>query len=326
MEVLAADIGGTNARLAIVKGRHILYKKVYPCRDFKEPIDVFKKFIEDYGKALPDFGCIAVAGRVENNRVRMVNRDWIIDGDKLASLLGLKGLYVANDFQAAAMGVSILSDKDLIFLGGQKPPLEHHPKAVLGPGTGLGEAILVPYATGYEVLPTEGGHVDFAPTDELQIGLLRYLSRFFSHVSIERILSGPGIVWIFKYFCEKEGVSPVDSFKEILDTPKGPPAISNAALNNQDETCVKTLSLFCKILGQEAGNLALKCLSQGGVYIAGGIAPQIHTFLEKSEFRPAFEEKGRLKDFLQKVPTYLVTNTEVGILGAGLLAEKKAKG
>ncbi len=322
MEVLAADIGGTNARIAIVKGRHIEEKRVYACREFKDPFELFKRFLDDYGKKLPDFGCIAVAGRVEDNRVKMVNRDWIIDGDKLASLIGLKGLYVANDFQAAAMGVSILSEEDLVFLGG-KPSKEHSPKVVIGPGTGLGEAILVPYASGYEVLPTEGGHVDFAPTDELQIGLLRFLKRHFSHVSIERILSGPGLVWIFKYFCEKEGVTPVDSFKEILETPKGPPAISKAAINNQDEICVKTLSLFCKILGQEAGNMALKCLSRAGVYIAGGIAPKIHTFLEKSEFRKAFEEKGRLKDFLKEVPTYIVINTEVGILGAGLLAERK---
>ncbi len=324
MEVLAADIGGTNARLAIVKGRHIRYKKVYACRDFNNPFEIFKRFAQEYSASLPEFGCIAVAGRVENNQVKMVNRDWVINGDELASKLGLKGLYIANDFQAAAMGVSILSEDDLLFLGGE-PPLSHHPKAVIGPGTGLGEAILVPYATGYEVLPTEGGHVDFAPTDEIQIELLRFLKRHFFHVSIERILSGPGLVWIFRYLCEKEGVSPLDSLKEILDTPKGPPTISDAALNNKDEICVKSLALFCKILGQEAGNMALKCLARGGVYVAGGIAPKIHSFLKRSEFRKAFEEKGRLKDFLQKVPTYIVMNTQVGILGAGLLAEKRAK-
>ncbi len=321
MEVLAADIGGTNARLAVVKGRHIIFKEVYKCDDFPGPIELLSKFKQDFSGTFPSLGCLAVAGRVESNRVSMLNRDWLLDGDELASFLKMDALFLANDFQAAAMGVCLLKDKDLVKIGSGSP-VPHTPIAVLGPGTGLGEALLVPYAGGYEVLPTEGGHGDFAPVDEFQVGLLKFLQKQFDHVSIERVVSGPGLLRIFEYILWHTGKELPDFLLEYKEN-LSPKLISDAAISDKDDICKESLNMFCRILGQEAGNMALRSLATGGVYLAGGICPQIIPFLQKRGFRASFEDKGRMKSFLEEIPIYIITNPNLGLIGAGLIARKK---
>jgi glucokinase len=196
VKVVAGDIGGTNARFAIIEGDKILFEKHYPSKDFNKFKDVFAVFVKDMPGQVPSCACLAVAGVVEGNRVEATNIPWTIDGHDLKECFGLETLHLINDFEAAAWGITVLDKDHLVQIGGGKP-ISDGPKAILGAGTGLGQAILAPCGEGYRVLPTEGGHVDFAPRNEEEMRLLRYLMKKFPHVSVERILSGPGLVNIY---------------------------------------------------------------------------------------------------------------------------------
>ncbi|MDL1959260.1 MAG: glucokinase [Deltaproteobacteria bacterium] len=321
MKVLAGDIGGTNARFAIIEGNTIIFEKHYPSRDFDKFEDVFAVFVEDVPEQVPLCACLAVAGVVEGNRVEATNIPWTIDGNDLKKRFGLETLRLINDFEAAARGITVLHRDHLIQIGGGKP-ISDGPKAMLGAGTGLGQAILAPCNKGYKVLPTEGGHVDFAPRNEEEIRLLRYLMKEFPHVSVERILSGPGLVNIYKFLLEerdsKESVFSKQSIKEKDKAAH----ITRHAVQGTDDLCQQTVSMFCSIYGAEAGNLALKCLATGGVYVAGGIAPKILPILSEGGFRQAFESKGRMEKVLKHIPTYIVISPQLGLLGAALMARQ----
>ncbi len=321
MKVIAGDIGGTNARFAIIEGDKILFEKHYPSKDFNKFEDVFAVFVKDVPEQVPQCACLAVAGVVEGNRVEATNIPWTIDGHDLQERFGLETLYLINDFEAAAWGITVLHKDHLVQIGGGKP-ISNGPKAILGAGTGLGQAILAPCNKGYIVLPTEGGHVDFAPRNEEEMRLLRYLIKKFPHVSVERILSGPGLVNIYKFLLEerdsKESVFSRQSVKEKDHAA----LITRHALQGTDELCRQAARMFCSIYGAEAGNLALKCLATGGVYVAGGIAQKILPILSEGGFRQAFEAKGRMEKVLKHIPTYVVTSPQLGLLGAALIARQ----
>jgi glucokinase len=318
VKVLAGDIGGTNARFAIIKGSKIIFEKQYPSRDFDKFEDVFAVFVKDAPKPVPSHACLAVAGVVEGNWVEATNIPWTIDGNNLKERFGLETLRLINDFEAAVWGITVLHRDQLFQIGGGKP-ISDGPKAMLGAGTGLGQAILVPCNKGYRVLPTEGGHVDFAPRNEEEIRLLRYLMKEFSHVSVERILSGPGLVHIYEFLLKEQ------NFKESVLTKQSAKGkdeatyITKHALQGTDELCRQAVRIFCSIYGAEAGNLALKCLAIGGVYVAGGIAPKILPILSEGGFRQAFESKGRMEKILKHIPTYVVISPQLGLLGAALM-------
>jgi glucokinase len=321
MKVLAGDIGGTNARLAIIEGDKIIFERHYPSRDFDKFEDVFAVFVEDAPKPVPSRACLAVAGVVEGNWVEATNIPWTIDGNNLKERFGMETLRLINDFEAAAWGITVLHRNQLFQIGGGKP-ISDSPKAMLGAGTGLGQAILVPCSEGYRVLPTEGGHVDFAPRNQEEMRLLKYLIKKFPHVSIERILSGPGLVNIYKFLLEErdseESVFPKQSTKGKDKASH----ITRHALQGTDELCQRAVRIFCSIYGAEAGNLALKCLATGGVYVAGGIAPKILPILSEGGFRQAFESKGRMEKILKHIPTYVVISPQLGLLGAALMAQQ----
>jgi glucokinase len=319
MKVLAGDIGGTNARLAIIERDKIIFEKHYPSRGFDKFEDVFAVFVEDAPEPVPSYACMAVAGVVEGNRVEATNIPWTIDGNELKKRFGLKTIHLINDFEAIAWGITVLHRDHLVQIGGGKP-ISDSPKAILGAGTGLGQAILVPCNKGYRVLPTEGGHVDFAPRNEKEIGLLRYLMNEFSHVSIERILSGPGLVHIYEFLLEERGSKEGILFKQSVHENDQAAYITRHAVQGTDELCQQTVRMFCSIYGAEAGNLALKCLATGGVYVAGGIAPKILPILSEGGFRQAFESKGRMEKVLKHIPTYVVISPQPGLLGAAFMA------
>ena len=321
MKVLAGDIGGTNARFAIIEGNTIIFERHYPSRDFDKFEDVFAVFVEDAPEPVPSHTCMAVAGVVEGNRVEATNIPWTIDGHDLKERFGLETLRLINDFEAAAWGITVLHRDHLVQIGGGKP-ISDGPKAMLGAGTGLGQAILVPCNEGYRVLPTEGGHVDFAPRDEKEIELLRYLMKEFPHVSVERILSGPGLVHIYEFLLEEQDSREGIFFKQSVHEKDQAAFITKHALQGTDELCQRAVRMFCSIYGAEAGNLALKCLSTGGVYVAGGIAPKILPILSEGGFRQAFESKGRMEKVLKHIPTYIVTSPQLGLLGAALIARQ----
>ncbi|MEA1992171.1 MAG: glucokinase [Thermodesulfobacteriota bacterium] len=321
MKVIAGDIGGTNARFAIIEGDKILFEKHYPSRNFDKFEDAFAVFVKDAHGQIPQCVCLAVAGVVEGNRVEATNIPWTIDGHDLKERFGLKTLYLINDFEAAAWGITVLHKDHRVQIGGGKP-ISNGPKAVLGAGTGLGQAVLAPCGEGFRVLPTEGGHVDFAPRNEEEIRLLRYLMKEFPHVSVERILSGPGLVNIYKFLLEERGSEESVFSKQSIKEKDQAALITQHALQGTDKLCRQALMMFCSIYGAESGNLALKCLATGGVYVAGGIALKILPILSEGGFRQAFEAKGRMEKVLKHIPTYVVTSPQLGLLGAALIARQ----
>jgi glucokinase len=322
MNVIAGDIGGTNSRLAIIGRGKILFERHYASRDFGSFQDVLKVFLKDAPEPVPLRACIAAAGIVKDNCIEATNIPWVINGNELKKNFELETVRLINDFEAAAWGITAL-DKDQLIQIGEGRPVPDGPKAILGAGTGLGQAILAPCtAEGYRVLPTEGGHSDFAPRNEKQILLLKYLLKKFSHVSVERVLSGPGLVRIYDFLLKEQNSEKGIFIEKTEEETDKPAQITHQAIKERNDLCLQTVRLFCSIYGAEAGNLALKCLATGGVYVAGGIALNILPILNEGGFRQAFEEKGRMKKVLKHIPTYIVKSTQLGILGAALVAGK----
>lgn len=312
MTLLVGDIGGTNTRLAIFQNGEVIYERTYPSQGIKSLAECISGYLNESVIPVPHKACLAAAGVIEDNRLRPVNLSWDIDGGQVARATGLKSVRFVNDFEAAAWGTTLLKPGDLIQIGGGSPRPDS-PRAILGAGTGLGEAIMIPIPSGgIKVLPTEGGHTDLAPNDDAGMRLLAYLMKKFGHVSVERAVSGPGLINIYDFLSSESG--------NKLGHVRDPVLITESALEKKDAVCTETLRVFSTIFGSEAGNLALKCLATGGVYIAGGIAPNILPFLTGGEFREAFESKGRLSYVLKKIPLFVVTKPSLGLLGAGVIA------
>jgi glucokinase len=227
---------------------------------------------------------------------------------------------LANDFYALALGIPAVQAKDLVTLNeGVRDPVA--PWVLIGAGTGLGEAIATPSAGGRQIIATEGGHTDFAPRSELEIGVLRFLSARWEHVSWERVVSGDGLVNLAEALAHLTGMqlSPELALAARDDRAAAPALVTAGALAG-DPLCRQVVELFCRLYGAEAGNLALKTLATGGVYVAGGIAPRILDFLTGGGFREAFLAKGRMRVLLEAMPVQVVLDTDAGLLGAALLA------
>jgi glucokinase len=344
MIVLAGDIGGTNARFALFEvgaaragGRpalELLFERTTPSKSQASLDEIAEGFLrvaeaETKGKVAKgrgiDGACLGIAGPIENNRCHATNLPWIVDGRALASRLGIARVTLVNDFSAAALGVTAVGPNELVALGGSMP-VAHGPIAVLGAGTGLGEAFLLWSEANdrYEVVPSEGGHADFAPRSPLEAGLLQYLSNKYGRVSCERVLSGNGLVDIFSFLAQEPACRPLikPETAAVLATPGHDAAaeISQRGLAGTDPICEMSLALFCSVLGAVAGNLGLSVLATGGVFVAGGIAPRILGYLQKGGFREAFERKGRLHMLVERLPAFVVTNAQPGLLGAATIA------
>jgi glucokinase len=346
MIVLAGDIGGTNARLALFEVHKrgdarpelkTVFERTTPSRSMPSLDEIAEAFLHaaeaetkgrvGKGKGI-DGACLGIAGPIENNRCHATNLPWVVDGNLLATRLGLPRVRLVNDFSAAALGVTAVGPSDLASLGDGQHPVARGPIAVLGAGTGLGEAFLLwSQAAGrYEVIPSEGGHADFAPRSPLEVGLLQYLTDKYGRVSCERLLSGRGLVDIFSFLSTEPAcrtlIRPETS--AVLATPgadgNAAAEISHRGLAGTDPICEMSLALFSSVMGAVAGNLALTILATGGVFVAGGIAPRILTFMQKGGFREAFERKGRLHTLVERIPTFVVTHAQPGLLGAATMA------
>ena len=262
--------------------------------------------------------CFAVAGPVVGKRASITNLGWGIDAGEIARAFSISRVILVNDFFAVAAGVPLLQDKDFMVI--QAAPRDpNFPVAILGAGTGLGEACVVPTGTGWRVVPGEGGHADFAPLDEMQARLLTSLKRRYGHVSYERILSGAGLVNVFN-FLRDETSQHQESLHEGEDF-----AAQVAALADQgDATATRAFEIFIDIYGAEAGNMALKVLARGGVYIAGGIAAKNLKRFTDGRFQRSFLDKGRMRPLLTEIPIFVITNQDVGLIGAADLAAREA--
>lgn len=321
MRVLAGDIGGTNARLAIVevtgKAARIERQERYATAQEPSLVPIVRRFLAAGGTP-PARACFGVACRVIQGVCRPANLPWTIDEGELAAAIGIGRTSIINDFDAIGHGLEFLDPRDVETLQ-QGQPVAHGPIALIGAGTGLGEAMLIWDGSRYLVRPSEGGHVNFAARNELEWGLYRAVRSEFDHVSYERVVSGPGLIRIYRYLAVTRG----NENNDVRDEMKGadPAAvIVRHGLADSDPLCVEAVNLFTSILGAQAGNLALTILALGGVYIAGGIAPRMVSKLRTGPFLPAFNDKGRLSPFVARVPVHVIMNTNVGLLGAAGVA------
>lgn len=331
MTTIVGDIGGTNTRLALFRSAsERLFERSYPSADHPSLEAAVEKFITEARKQLgpdikPQRACFGVAGPVENDTSRVTNLPWFVEARKMEQRLGIPRVSLLNDFQAAALGVTILKDEDVIALGGG-PRNPRGPIVVCGAGTGLGEAFLFWNATDnrYQVIPSEGGHVDFTPRTALETGLFSYMLGRYGRVSYERVLSGAGIADIFGFLSNEPSCRPLvhEETRAAMVTEDPAAVITRMGLAGTDPVCVMALNVFCCALGGLAGNLGLTMLATGGVYIAGGIAPRIASILQNGAFRESFEGKGRMQPLVARLPAFLVMNKDVGLLGALVQAER----
>jgi glucokinase len=329
ISILAGDIGGTKTELAIFSLREGKLrpeiKERFPSKEFSGLEPVLEKFLASR-KTHIEHACFGVAGPVVAGEVETPNLPWVVKAKKVADMLGCASVSLLNDLEAAAYGLFTLEPDEVMSLNqGEKGRPAN--QALIAAGTGLGEALLYDDGREYHPIASEGGHGDFAPTNETEIGLLRYLMEKFGHVSYERVVSGPGIANIYNFFTRTGQFKEPDWLKEkILAAADPSAAITQAALSGKSELCAKALDLFVSVYGAEAGNLALRTKSTGGVYIGGGIAPKILDKLKDGTFMRAFIDKGRYSEFLSAVPVQVVLNQETALQGAAYYAAFRSHG
>ena len=338
--ILAGDIGGTKTILRLVEAAEAgatfdtLCQANYPSQKFPDLVPIVQQFLDTARQQLgnqrsPQIGCFAIAGPVVNNTSKLTNLSWLLTTQRLEKELGMEKISLINDFAAVCYGILGLSSVDLYTLQAGIDQ-ENAPIGVLGAGTGLGEGFLVPHNSNYEVFSSEGGHADFAPRSELEWQLLRYLQKKYNieRVSVERVVSGQGIVAIYQFLRDQQFAPEFPEVGEVIrkwekeKTVDPAAVISQAALQKRDRLSEKTMQMFIEAYGAEAGNLALKLLPYGGLYIAGGIAAKNLPLMQDGRFISAFNEKGRVSPLLQQVPVHIVLNPQVGLLGSVLYALK----
>ncbi len=312
MKIVAGDIGGTKVLLQFVDasqtGRTVLAEQRYESHSYATFDDLLGAFMKEHVAGPVDAACFAVAGPVFADRAEVTNLTWKMDAMALAKKFSIGRVSLINDFYAVALGVPILAPADLLILNaGTRVPFG--PIAILGAGTGLGEANLVHDGVKWNVVPSEGGHADFAPQDEEQTQLFLALHAQYGHVSWERLLSGAGLVNIHNFVSGEE--RPYD---------EAMPMEIAKALAGGDAAAVKTFAIFVDIYGAEAGNMALRLLARGGVYLAGGVAAKNIDQFTDGRFINAFLRKGRFQHILAAIPVNLITNPKVGLLGAAEMA------
>jgi glucokinase len=320
--ILAGDIGATNSRLAFFSERggrlEPVVEETYPSRDHANLETIVKTFVSAHDLPI-DVACFGVAGPVRHGRSDTTNLPWDVDARELARALHLRSVRLLNDLEAHAYGIAILVPADFVTLNQGAPDASGN-AAVIAAGTGLGEAGL--YWDGQQHLPFagEGGHASFAPSDPLQIELLRFLCHEFGHVSWERVLSGPGLHNIYRFLRDTGHGEEPDWLTDEMQQQDPSAVISQAALADTSALCRQALDLFVALYGAEAGNMALKIMATAGVYIGGGIAPKIIRKLTDSTFMAAFVAKGRLKPLLQQIPVRIIMSDKVALQGAARFA------
>lgn len=350
--LLAGDIGGTKTILRLVQGDFdrsrgrvprltTLREETYPSRSFVDLVPMVRQFCAEAAQAgsaaKVDQACFGIAGPVANNASELTNLSWSLSGERLQRELGIPKVTLINDFAAIGYGVLALEKDELATL--QSAPADPAaPIAIIGAGTGLGEGFLIPQQDGtYRAFPSEGGHADFAPGSDLDFQLLKYLRERLNldRISVERVVSGTGIASIYQFFRDanpeaesarmaavyREWSREIGKEEKTVDLSA---EVSRAALARSDALCERTMNLFVAVYGGEAGDLALKLLPFGGLYVAGGVAPKILPLLQEGTFMKAVCSKGRMRPLLERVPVHVVLNPKVGLLGAALFAAQSA--
>jgi glucokinase len=320
--LLAGDIGGTKTVLAIFSleaGLHApVAEATFPSRRYASLESLVREFLKDKSGLPIDQVVFGVAGPVVQGRAEVTNLPWLLEEAALRKALGVSAVYLLNDLQSIASAVPYLHAEDVhtLHLGN---PVPHTPIAIVAPGTGLGEAFLTWEGAHYRAHPSEGGHTSFAPANEEQMEMLRFLNGRFGHISYERVCSGIGIPNIYTFYKETGRYPEPAWLGEALAASEDiTPILVQNALTRPDECeiCVKTVEMFVSVLGAEAGNLALTVLSTAGIYLGGGIPPRILPMLSDGRFMQAFFDKGRFSELLKNVPVHVILNPKVALMGA----------
>jgi glucokinase len=324
--ILAGDIGGTHARLAFFDVSNCHYKLVsattFPSRNYSGLDEIVREFVATT-KLHAKAACFGIAGPVSNGRAAATNLPWTIESQRLADELKLPRAMLINDLEANAWGIPALEAKDLVALNLVSGAIGN--QAVVAAGTGLGEAGMYWDGSQHQVFACEGGHTDFAARNDLEVDLLRYLLKLYGRVSYERILSGPGLVNVFNFLRDTGRGTEPKWLSEEMQNSNPAAAISRAGIEGKCPLSEQALDIFVSVYGAEAGNLALKIMATGGLYVGGGIAPKILPKLTAPLFMEAFLAKGRMKSLLEKIPVQVVTNDNTALLGAARYAALKSK-
>ncbi|MBW2199060.1 MAG: glucokinase [Deltaproteobacteria bacterium] len=320
--VLAGDIGGTKTNLGLfVKGKVRPVPKVIETFSSQNALDlehIVQQFLEIHPVPVTH-ACFGIAGPVIKGKSKTTNLPWSISEDRIKKKFDFHHVRLVNDLTATAMAIPLLS-KDELYPLNQAASIKEQNLALLAPGTGLGQAMLIYQNNRYLPVPSEGGHADFAPNNEAEMKLWRYLHQHYGHVSIERVVSGSGLVNIYNWLKDSGRFNEPEWLKQKLKEMDPAKAITEAALASKDPGCVETLNMFVSIFGAAAGNLALTGITTGGVYLGGGIPPKILSKLKEDIFMEAFTNKGRFKGFLEKIPVKVVLNDKAALIGAAYCA------
>jgi glucokinase len=314
---LLADIGATHARFALQTAPGVFRSvRVLKCEDFDGIVALLRFYLADHDDVAFHHAALAVANPVNGDQVRMTNRDWQFSTDAVRRELGLQTLLVVNDFTALAMALPGLAPGDLMKVGGGTPAA-NAVVGVLGPGTGLGVSGVIPTVDGFVTLGSEGGHMNFAPADEREFAILQFAWKEWTHVSNERLMSGPGLEIIYRALAERNGMR-VD--------PRSAPGIISGALEEGEVLCLEVLECFCGMLGGAAANLAVTLGAFGGVFIGGGIVPRMGEWFATSPFRARFEAKGRFTGYLSEIPTYVISTPNPAFFGVATILSEHLRG
>ena len=324
--ILAGDIGGTHTRIALFEetaGKLVMsLERIYPSRDHKGLDEILSLFLGSQQVAI-DLACFGVAGPVLHDQVSTPNLPWVVEAGKLAHQIGVERMWLINDLMAHASGVADLEQKDFVALNRVDDQAGN--AALIAAGTGLGEAGIYWDGARRWPFPCEGGHCDFAPRNDLEISLLQYLLRKFGRVSYERILSGQGLQNIYDFLRDSGTMEEPPWLRQELQSAPDPAAvISQYGVEGKALICKTALDIFVNVYGAEAGNLALKMMATGGVFVSGGIAAKILPRLTNGAFLQSFLTKGRLQPVLETIPVKVIMDDRVGLIGAARYATMHA--
>ena len=326
--ILAGDVGGTKTALALFEVRRralaVVREGVLPSQGFAALADAIRQFLADGPSTSIDAACVGVAGPVIDGRCAATNLPWVVDEASLAECVSTRRVKLVNDLEATGHGILGLKPSALATL--QAGARRKATMALIAAGTGLGEVLLVWDGRRHRVVGSEGGHTDFAPRTELESELLRFLRREFGRVSYERIVSGPGLYNIYRFLLATGGAPEAEWIRSRMEAGDPSAVVGEAALDNRDPRAVQALDLFVSIYGAEAGNLALKALAVGGIFVGGGIAPKIRPKLEDGTFVTAFRDKGRMGEMMASIPVHLVLEPRTALLGAAAVARSLLSG
>lgn len=326
--ILAGDVGGTKVDLALYGFDHGRLSHVkderFPAREYAGLEDIVRKFLIESGDPDVSAACFGVPGPVRGGRLKLTNLPWVLDIRELSLSLKIEHLFLINDLEANGYGIPELAPEQIYELHAGAPSAVGN-RGLVSAGTGLGEAILAWNGKMHVPMASEGGHCDFAPRNELEIELLRYLQRMLKgRVSFERVVSGLGLKNIYSFLRDEKGMEEPDWLKERMLAEDPNAIIGELGEAGTNELCVKTLDMFASAYGAEAGNLALKVLSVGGMYLGGGIAPKILKKMKDGTFAKSFVDKGRLSDLLVQMPVRIILESRCALMGAAAYADARA--